>query len=113
MLNTKRAIAYLRSSSADEHGVRRQREAVRNWAERKGVEVVREFVDRGPATDRPALEALIAYLAEHPTVVLVTDPTRLSRCDGDDGLPVDAVLVVVLETRSPTEGNSNGNERTA
>ena len=44
---SKRAVAYYRSSAEDaESDIDRQREQVRRWAEKHGVEIVREFEDR-------------------------------------------------------------------
>lgn len=45
---SKRAVAYYRSSMTESDGaIESQREQVRGWAEKNGIEIVREFVDTG------------------------------------------------------------------
>ena len=42
-----RAVAYYRHSAQDqqENSIPQQQEQVRDWAEKNGVEIIREFVD--------------------------------------------------------------------
>ena len=42
----RRAVAnYRRSVHRPEHSIRRQRNQVRKWAEKNGIEIIQEFID--------------------------------------------------------------------
>lgn len=83
---SKRAIAYLRVSTEEQHiGTTAQRDAIDAWAAREGVEVVAWFSDEGisgksPPGKRPALtEALTALHEQEAGILVVARRDRLAR----------------------------------
>src|SRR5450631_2918604 len=95
---SKRAVIYLRVSTADQaHGdgasegysIPAQREACTRRAEELGAVVVAEFADRGESARsaaRPQLQAMLRLLVEHKDVdfVIVHKIDRLARNRADD-----------------------------
>ena len=95
---TKRAVIYLRVSTAQQAGTDRgtegfsipaQREACLRKAQDLGATVVDEYVDKGESArqvDRPALQDMLARLAELRDVdfVIVHKVDRLARNRADD-----------------------------
>ncbi|MEA2378747.1 MAG: site-specific recombinase [Thermoleophilaceae bacterium] len=90
MMAAKTMDAYLRVSrvgeraGAESYGSPEdQREAIRRWAEYKGVEIVREHLDEdesGGSQERPGLEAAIARaLAGETDGIVAYDISRFSR----------------------------------
>lgn len=102
----RRAVAYYRHSVRDrrEAAIRLQRERVREWARRQGIEILQEFIDCAPAgsvtdtpsdddssdpseTDRPALSELIEQWVKQRgdfEYVLCLDASRWGRSrEGD------------------------------
>jgi DNA invertase Pin-like site-specific DNA recombinase len=88
--NPHKAVGYYRTSSAanvgeDKDSLRRQQEAVHQYARARGLEVVAEFYDAAvsgadPIDARPAFADLLALLRDNGvSVVLVEDPTRFAR----------------------------------
>ena len=88
--NRAHAVAYYRTSSAsnvgeDKHSLRRQQEAVRQYARAHGLEIVAEFYDAAvsgadPIDERPAFADLLGRVRDNGvSVVLVEDPTRFAR----------------------------------
>lgn len=86
----KKAIAYLRTSSAtnvgaDKDSERRQRAAIEAFAKRTGMEIVDWFNDPAvsgadPIVERPGFSALLERIvANGVRVVLVEDATRFAR----------------------------------
>ena len=95
---SKRAVLYLRVSTADQaHGdgasegysIPAQRDACTRRAQELGATVVAEFVDRGESARsaaRPQLQMMLARLAEHQDIdyVIVHKVDRLARNRADD-----------------------------
>ena len=95
---TQRAVIYLRVStteqahgadSAEGYSIPAQREACTRKAADLDAAVVAEFADRGESaktTARPALQAMLALLAEHKDIdyVIVHKVDRLARNRADD-----------------------------
>ena len=84
--DTRRAVAYLRVSTDEQHlGPEAQRAALVAWAAREGVTIVAWHVDQGVSgaaaiADRPGLLAAVADLREHGAGVLaVAKRDRLAR----------------------------------
>ncbi len=92
--NTKtqptRAVIYARVSSAKQveegHGLESQAIRCREYAERKGYEVVETFLDKaisGSLSERPGVMAMLTYLKHHSRtgeiVVIIDDISRLAR----------------------------------
>ena len=88
--NRAHAVAYYRTSSAanvgeDKDSLRRQQEAVRQYARSHGLEIVAEFYDAAvsgadPIDERPAFADLLGRVRDNGiSVVLVEDPTRFAR----------------------------------
>lgn len=84
------AVAYYRTSSAsnvgdDKDSEKRQRDAVVAYAERNGIEVVREFYDAAvkgsdSVGDRPGFSGMLAYmLGNGARMVLVENASRFAR----------------------------------
>jgi DNA invertase Pin-like site-specific DNA recombinase len=84
------AVAYYRTSSAanvgeDKDSLRRQQEAVRQYARNHDLEIVAEFYDAAvsgadPIDERPAFADLLGRVRDNGvSVVLVEDPTRFAR----------------------------------
>lgn len=85
-----RAVIYARVSSARQveegHGLESQAVRCREYAERKGYEIVETFLDKaisGSLSDRPGVMAMLSYL-KHQTrtgeiVVIIDDISRLAR----------------------------------
>ena len=95
---TKRAVIYLRVSTADQaraadaaegYSIPAQRQACTRKAHDLGAEVVAEFADRGESgrsAARPQLQRMLARLGEHGDVdyVIVHKVDRLARNRADD-----------------------------
>lgn len=86
--NPVRAVSYLRVSSVgqvDGDGFDRQRDAIRTYADRHGIELVGEYRDEGVSgtvdhADRDGFNALLARIAGNCVrVVLVERADRLAR----------------------------------
>lgn len=90
--NTADAVIYLRVPTREQaerggetegFSIPAQRAACLRKAEALGTEVVSEFVDAGESarsSRRPQLQAMLAFLAEHPTrYVIVHKVDRLAR----------------------------------
>jgi DNA invertase Pin-like site-specific DNA recombinase len=84
-----RAVAYYRSSLVDaDRAIDNQREQVREWAEKHGLEIIREFVDAGtsglPTEPREAFDKLMRYIkrCRRFRYVLCPDTTRWGRDHG-------------------------------
>ncbi|MEM6913393.1 MAG: recombinase family protein, partial [Pseudomonadota bacterium] len=87
--NPQHAVLYCRVSSlkqVDEgHGLDSQETRCREYAKRKGYEVVAVFADKGVSggtLDRPQMRQLLSFLLAQPqpnTVVIVDDLNRFSR----------------------------------
>jgi DNA invertase Pin-like site-specific DNA recombinase len=88
--NPLKAVAYFRTSSATNVGegkdsLRRQQEAVHQYAHCAGLEIVAEYYDAAvsgadPIDERPAFADLLAHVRDNGvSVVLVEDPTRFAR----------------------------------
>jgi site-specific DNA recombinase len=114
----KVGISYLRVStvaqskragSTDEgYSIPAQREANRNKAASVGAVVVAEFLDKGEsakAANRPGLQALLAYLTEHPNIdfVIIPKVDRWARNRYDDALLGIAVKKAGAQLVSATE----------
>ena len=85
-----RAVIYARVSSARQveegHGLESQAVRCREYAERKGYEIVETFLDKaisGSLSDRPGVMAMLSYLKQHSRsgeiVVIIDDISRLAR----------------------------------
>ncbi|MCC7253615.1 recombinase family protein [Hyphomicrobium sp.] len=85
-----RAVIYARVSSprqvAEGHGLESQATRCREYAERKGYEIVETFFDKaisGSLSDRPGVMAMLSYLKHHSRegeiVVVIDDISRLAR----------------------------------
>jgi DNA invertase Pin-like site-specific DNA recombinase len=85
-----RALAYYRTSSAtnvgaDKDSLKRQREAVRNYARRNRIEIVEEYYDAAvsgadPIDRRPGFADMLTFIRDDGiSTVLVEDPTRFAR----------------------------------
>ncbi len=90
MAKPRSAVAYYRTSSAsnvgtDKDSLKRQKEAVRSYADRAGFEVVEEFYDAAvsgadPIHERPGFVDLLQYLSSNGArVVLVENASRFAR----------------------------------
>ena len=88
--NSTIAVAYYRTSSAanvgaDKDSLRRQRDAVRSYAEGRGLEITEEFYDAAvsgadPVDTRPGFKAMLDYMAGNGArVVLVENASRFAR----------------------------------
>ena len=81
-----RAVAYYRSGPTDEAStIDRQREQVRKWAEKHGLEIVREFEDRDTSAlekqPRPGFGELKEWVKQDRDLryILCRDPSRWCR----------------------------------
>lgn len=90
MKNRKRAVAYLRTSSAanvgeDKDSAIRQREAIRQYAKRNRFDLIAEFYDDAvsgtdPIEQRPGFGKLLNWSTSNPIdVILVESPDRFAR----------------------------------
>ena len=87
----KRAVAYLRrSTDRQEQSIEDQRRYIRDWAEKNGYTIIREFADDASgasADEREGFLQMIAF-AENPDnrvqAVLVYDISRFGRTDTDE-----------------------------
>jgi DNA invertase Pin-like site-specific DNA recombinase len=76
------AVAYYRCGSDHEHSIREQRDQIRQWAEDRGLTIIREFVDRGrsglPDEFRHAFNDLLRWILYRNDFryVLCLEPTR-------------------------------------
>ncbi|MEM8750718.1 MAG: recombinase family protein [Pseudomonadota bacterium] len=85
----KHAVIYCRVSSAKQveegHGLDSQEVRCREYAKRKGYDVLQVFGDKGVsggALDRPQMRAMLSFLLAQPnknTVVIIDDLNRFSR----------------------------------
>lgn len=106
--NTKnqptRAVIYARVSSAKQveegHGLESQAMRCREYAERKGYEVVETFFDKaisGSLSERPGVMAMLSFLKHHSgsgeIVVIIDDISRLAR---DTRVHTDLRLAISL-----------------
>lgn len=91
--STTRAVAYYRSSLHDGHEdlISFQQDQVRQWAHERGIEIIKEFCDIGPAdadsSQRSAFtEMLDAWIKQRSDFgyVLCFDASRLGRFPGSD-----------------------------
>ena len=82
------AVIYCRVSDEEQvkkgHGLHSQEAVCREFAERRGFEVVKVFHENltGSATNRPAMNDLIAYLRKHKRegrLVIIDDISRFAR----------------------------------
>lgn len=80
------AAAYMRYSSdnQNENSIEYQRQAIQAYCDRKGLSVVKEYVDEafsGTNDKRPAFQQMIAEAANHPpySMILVYDYSRYAR----------------------------------
>ena len=100
--STTRAIAYYRSSLHDGHEdlISFQQDQVRQWAHERGIKIIREFCDIGPAdadsSQRPAFtEMLDAWITPRSDFgyVLCFDASRLGRfpCSDSSATPVEMI----------------------
>ena len=103
-LQTTRAVIYARVSSAKQveegHGLESQAMRCREYAERKGYQVVETFFDKaisGSLVDRPGVMAMLSYLKHHSAsgeiVVVIDDISRLAR---DTRVHTDLRLAISL-----------------
>ena len=101
---TTRAVIYARVSSAKQveegHGLESQAMRCREYAERKGYEVVETFFDKaisGSLSERPGVMAMLSYLKHHSgsseIVVVIDDISRLAR---DTRVHTDLRLAISL-----------------
>src|SRR4051794_2309423 len=90
MKGSRKAVAYLRTSSAANVGIdkdseRRQREAVEAFARSNGIEIVEEYYDAAvsgadPVTSRPGFTAMLERLLSNGVrTVLVETASRFAR----------------------------------
>lgn len=112
------AIAYLRTSSAanvgaDKDSDRRQREAIRGFADRAGLEIVAEFFDAAvsgadPIETRPGFAALLDRIEGNGVrTVIVEDATRFAR-----DLIAQELGIVALVNRGVTVLTASGDDLT-
>ena len=101
---TARAVIYARVSSAKQveegHGLESQAMRCREYAERKGYEVVETFFDKaisGSLSERPGVMAMLSYLKHHSAsgeiIVIIDDISRLAR---DTRVHTDLRLAISL-----------------
>ncbi len=94
LLDPQRAVAYVRVSTTDQElGSEAQLQAIRDWCEREGVELVGTFEDRlsgaTPIDKRPALlEAIQALADENAGLLVAMKRDRLAR---------DVVITAMIE----------------
>ena len=90
MQKVRAAVAYYRTSSAtnvgaDKDSLKRQKEAVRSYADRVGLRIVHEFYDAAvsgadPIDARPGFRDLLQWLSSNGArVVLVENASRFAR----------------------------------
>ena len=100
--STTRAVAYYRSSLHDGHEdlISFQQDQVRQWAHERGIEIIKEFCDIGPAdadsSQRPAFTEMLDEWIKPRTdfgYVLCFDASRLGRFLGSDrsATPVEMI----------------------
>lgn len=107
----KKAALYCRVSTADQH-VESQLYDLRQLAEQRGLEIVREYVDRGISglkARRPGLDALMADARQRKfNVVLVAAFDRLARSTKHFLLVVEELDSLGVELVSKREGLASG-----
>jgi DNA invertase Pin-like site-specific DNA recombinase len=88
---TKRAVAYYRSTVAEgDETIESQREQVREWAEKHGLEIIREFEDRGASglhtEPHAGFDELMRRVKKDRSFqfVLCADVTHWGRCHDMD-----------------------------
>lgn len=101
MNDTKRAIGYLRVSTADQHlGPEAQRASIEAWAVREGVTICAWHEDRvsgaAEVSDRPALVRALADLRELACGTLIAAKR--------DRVGRDPIVVAVIEREARTAG---------
>jgi DNA invertase Pin-like site-specific DNA recombinase len=84
-----RAVAYYRSSLTEFEGaIESQRQQVREWAEKHGLEIIREFVDAGVpgAEERPGFAELLECVKTDYSFqyVVCLDASRWARLNYDE-----------------------------
>ena len=107
-----KAVIYCRVSdtsqnSEDAHGLQSQEIRIREYASRKGYEVVATFHDdvSGKFARRPALTAMVDLLMQQKKsyIVLVDDTTRLARSPRAHLAVRDSIAAVAYRLESPTK----------
>lgn len=108
----QKAVIYCRISdssqnSDDAHGLQSQETRTRDYASRKGYEVVATFHDdiSGKYARRPALTAMLDLLMEKKKtyVVLIDDTTRLARSPRAHLAIRDGIAAAAYRLESPTK----------
>lgn len=118
-INSRKAIAYLRTSSAanvgsDKDSDKRQRAAIQAFAERERLEVVAEFYDADvsgadPIETRPGFAALLDRIEGNGVrTVLVEDASRFAR-----QLIVQEAGIIALIERGVRVLTASGDDLTA
>jgi DNA invertase Pin-like site-specific DNA recombinase len=116
--NHKKAVAYLRTSSAanvgaDKDSDKRQREAIAGFAKRAGYDLVGEFYDPAvsgadPIESRPGFAALLDRIESNGVrTVIVEDATRFAR-----ELITQELGIVALVARGVTVITASGDDLT-
>lgn len=109
---SKKCVIYARVSSAkqttDGSGLSSQERTCRDYAERKGYEVVEVFNDviSGKLEDRPGMNALLAFLRKETSsdyVVVVDDFSRLARDVNTHGSLRDKITAAKANIESPNQ----------
>ncbi len=82
----KRAVLYARVSSKEQekegYSIQAQMKLIRDYAERNGIQILKEFVDVETAktSGRTAFGEMVKFLLEHPDLCILTEKTdRLHR----------------------------------
>lgn len=107
-----KAVIYCRVSDTsqdtdDTHGLQSQEIRLREYAARKGYDVIATFHDdiSGKHARRPALTALLNMIKrpKNTTIVLIDDTTRLARSPRAHLKIRDDIAAVALRLESPTK----------
>lgn len=106
----KTAVIYARvSSTSDRQNTDRQVADLRAYAQREGLEIVKEFTEKmsGAKEDRPVLTECVAFCKENCTSLLVSEISRLGRSvkiivNTIDELTKAGVCVHILDLRLKT-----------
>ncbi len=110
------AVAYMRTSSAtnvggDKDSEKRQREAIENFAERAGIEIVDWYYDEAVSgadliEERPGFSALLDRIDLNGVrTIVIEDPTRFAR-----SLRASVLGEMLLNAREVTVLCSNGEQ---
>ena len=109
---SKHSVLYLRVSSrkqtSDGSGLSSQERTCREYATRKGYEVVEVFSDviSGSIADRPGMNRLLAFLRAAPVkdcVVIVDDISRFARDVSTHSALRDKILAIGAKIESPNQ----------